>query len=139
MPNYGNMKFLPIREKTELYVGGEKEEMELKRNESIVQENIEANLFRGMEGVGGKLTITNERLYFQPHSLNIQTQPLELNLKDIAAVENRNTLFVIPNGMKIKMHNGQEHKFVVWKRAEIIGMIEDTKMKQKMTVIIKTR
>ncbi|QDS38157.1 hypothetical protein FPS98_17910 [Brevibacillus brevis] len=113
--------------------------MELKRNESIVQENIAANLFRGMEGVGGKLTITSERLYFQPHSLNIQTQPLELNIKDIAAVEKRNTLFVIPNGMKIKMHNGQEHKFVVWKRAEIIGMIEDTKMKQKMTVIIKTR
>ncbi|NQF16078.1 hypothetical protein HPY31_19455 [Brevibacillus sp. HB1.3] len=113
--------------------------MKLKRNESIVQENIAANLFRGMEGVGGKLTLTSDRLYFQPHSLNIQTEPLELNLNDIAAVEKRNTLFVIPNGMKIKMHNGQEYKFVVWKRAEIIGMIQDTKMKQKMTVIIKTR
>lgn len=113
--------------------------MELRRNESIVLENIAAYLFRGMEGGGGRLTITSERLYFQPHSLNIQTQPLELNLKDMAAVEKRKTLFVIPNGMKIKMHNGQEHKFVVWKRAEIIGMIQDTKMKQKMTVIIKTR
>ncbi|KMZ42399.1 MULTISPECIES: GRAM domain-containing protein [Bacillales] len=113
--------------------------MELRRNESIVQENIAANLFRGREGVGGKLTITSERLYFQPHSHNNQTQPLELHLNDITAVEKWNTLFVIPNGMKIKMHNGQEHKFVVWKRAEIIGMIQDTKMKQKMTVIIKTR
>ncbi|MGG1203711.1 GRAM domain-containing protein [Brevibacillus formosus] len=133
------MKCLPIREKTNRMSEGKKEAMELRGNESIVQENIAANLFRGMEGVGGRLMITSERLYFQPHSLNIQTQPLELNLKDIAAVEKRNTLFVIPNGMKIKMHNGQEHKFVVWKRAEIIGMIQDTKMKQKMTVIIKTR
>ncbi|MFC8684365.1 GRAM domain-containing protein [Brevibacillus porteri] len=113
--------------------------MELRRNESIVQENIAAYLFRGMEGVGGKLAITSERLYFQPHSLNIQKQPFELNLKDIATVEKRNTLFVIPNGMKIKMHNGQEHKFVIRKRAEIIGMIQDTKTKRKMTVIIKTR
>ncbi|MED1781508.1 GRAM domain-containing protein [Brevibacillus fortis] len=113
--------------------------MQLRPNESIVKENIAANLFRGMEGVGGRLTITSERFYFQPHSLNIQTQPLELNLKDIAAVEKRNTLYVIPNGMKIKMHDGQEHKFVVWKRAELIGLIQDTKMKQKMTVVIKTR
>ncbi|MGK5511415.1 GRAM domain-containing protein [Brevibacillus formosus] len=113
--------------------------MELRRNESIMKENIAVSLFRGIEVVSGKLTITSDRLYFQPNSLNIQTHPLELHLKDIAAVEKRNTLFVIPNGMKIKMHNGQEHKFVVWKRAEIIGMIQDTKMKQKMTVIIKTR
>ncbi|ASJ52261.1 hypothetical protein BP422_01145 [Brevibacillus formosus] len=113
--------------------------MELRRNESIRKENIAVSLFRGIEVVSGRLTITSDRLYFQPNSLNIQTQSLELHLKDIAAVEKRNTLFVIPNGMKIKMHNGQEHKFVVWKRAEIIGMIQDSKMKQKMTVIIKTR
>lgn len=113
--------------------------MELVPNESIVKENIAANLFRGLEGVGGNLTITSERLYFQPHSLNIQSQPLELSLKDIAAVEKRNTMFVIPNGMKIKMHNGQEHKFVVWNRAELIGLIQDTKTQQKMKVIIKTR
>ncbi|MFF0829795.1 GRAM domain-containing protein [Brevibacillus sp. NPDC003359] len=113
--------------------------MQLRPNESIVKEDIAANLFRGMEGVGGKLTITSERLYFQPHSFNIQTQLLELSLKDIESVEKRNTMFVIPNGMKIKMHNGQEHKFVVWKRAELIGLIQDTKMKQKMTVIIKTK
>ncbi len=123
----------------ESYVGGEKEAMELRRNESIVKENIAVSLFRGIEVVSGRLTITSDRLYFQPHSLHIQTQPLELNLKDIATVEKRNTLFMIPNGMKIKMHNGQDHTFLGWKRAEIMGSIQDTKKEQKMTVIIKTR
>lgn len=55
----------------ESYVGGEKVAMELRRNESIMKENIAVSLFKGIEVVSGRLTITSDRLYFQPNSLNI--------------------------------------------------------------------
>lgn len=45
-----------------------------------------ANLWRGWEAVGGKVTITNKRLLFVPHPLNIQRPVLEIPLDRIVAV-----------------------------------------------------
>ena len=42
-----------------------------------------ANLHRGMENVGGKLTLTNERLVFVPHGFNFQRAPAEILLSHI--------------------------------------------------------
>ena len=44
---------------------------ELTENENIEIEGP-ANLFRGLEGVGGKLFITNKKLIFNSHEMNIQ-------------------------------------------------------------------
>ncbi|MGO0059497.1 GRAM domain-containing protein [Brevibacillus fluminis] len=91
--------------------------------ETTLKENIPANLMRGIEAVGGKMTITNERIIFTPHVLNIQTKPLEIGIHEITAVEKRNSLFIVPNGIKIVVKHGQAYKFVVWKREELIGLI----------------
>ena len=44
--------------------------MELSPSEYVVKERIPANLFKSVEAVGGRLTITNERLLFTPHMIN---------------------------------------------------------------------
>lgn len=91
--------------------------------ENVLINNAPANLFRGMESVGGKLTITNKRLIFSSHALNIQAGTTEIFISDIESVTKRNTLLLVPNGMLVKMKNGVEHKFVVMKRDKLIKTI----------------
>lgn len=82
-----------------------------------------ANLFRGIEGVGGKLILTNKRIIFKPHALNFQTQQEEILYKDISSVGERSTGGLIPNGMFVVTKSGYEYKFVVWGRKELINYI----------------
>jgi len=86
--------------------------------------DVAANLFRGIEGVGGRLKITNRRLVFQPHAINLQRSPVDISLGDIAAAGKRNTLGLIPNGFFVRTKAGVEYKFVVWGRSRLIGIIQ---------------
>ncbi|QMV44836.1 hypothetical protein FPL14_01515 [Cohnella cholangitidis] len=109
--------------------------MDLRPSELFLLEKVAANLFRGIESVGGRLSITNERLVFEPHAINIQSNILELNVQDIVKVEKRNNLLVVPNGMKLTTGDGKEYKFVIWNRSKIIELLNQT-IKQAQQVII---
>ncbi|HWB49209.1 MAG TPA: GRAM domain-containing protein [Stellaceae bacterium] len=85
--------------------------------------DVGANLFRGIEGVGGRLKITTRRVLFEPHKVNLQNNPAEILMTDIAAVTKRNTGGLIPNGMSIHTKGGVEYKFVVWGRDKLIDLI----------------
>jgi hypothetical protein len=86
--------------------------------------DVAANLFRGIEAVGGRLKITNRRILFEPHFFNVQKMPVEIRLDDISAVGKRDTYFLVPNGMLIRTKAGEEYKFVLWGREKIISIIE---------------
>lgn len=96
--------------------------MELWSGEQILFD-VAANLFVGIEGVGGKLKITNQRIHFNSHKLNIQTGTLDIPLSQIAQAKKRNTFGLVPNGMSIITKTGQEFKLVVWKRDRLINCI----------------
>ncbi|WP_142825886.1 hypothetical protein [Planococcus soli] len=87
--------------------------------------NIPANLFKGWEGVGGRLIITEEKVVFTPHKVNFQTEQVEVELSSIIEVGRRNTLKLVPNGFYIKDLKGIEYKFVVHGRNEIIGYLSN--------------
>lgn len=72
-----------------------------------------ANHFKGAEGVGGKLYLTNKRLVFKSHKLNIQNHELSINLTDIANTSRYKNLGVIDNGLKITSNDNKVDKFVV--------------------------
>jgi hypothetical protein len=60
---------------------------ELRGGETIVRDGA-ANLQRGaLENVGGHLFLTDQRLLFEAHKLNIQKEPLYLELSAIRAVD----------------------------------------------------
>ncbi len=82
-----------------------------------------ANLVRGIESVGGKLTVTDQKLLFKSHAMNIQKGSTEILFSDIQSIRKRNTLGFVPNGMSVVTKNKEEYKFVVWNRDEIIGYI----------------
>jgi hypothetical protein len=83
-----------------------------------------ANLFRGTEAVGGQLTITNQRILFVPHAVNFQTQPEEILIKEITAVGKVNTFGIVPNGMAVRVRSGQQFHFVIWKREQLIALLQ---------------
>jgi len=94
------------------------------REGEIVFADARANLFRGVEAVGGRIQITNQRVCFQPHSMNVQKQPLEIPIEQILAVSKRKTMGVISNGMLVRCKSGIEYKFVVEGRERLMSIIQ---------------
>jgi len=97
--------------------------VQLRETEQIIHEGS-ANHFKGIESVGGKLYLTNERIYFCSHSLNIQSHELTIEFSNIKSIGKRNTMLIIPNGMYVELHNGKKEKFVIWGRNNWIQKIE---------------
>ena len=81
-----------------------------------------ANLFRGIEGVGGRLALTTEYLLFTPHAINIQKNEELIYLKDIKQVKIIKTLGIISNGLKV-VTKQEEYKFVVKNRKQWVTEI----------------
>ena len=82
-----------------------------------------ANLFRGIEAVGGRIIITNRRLLFESHRVNLQRKPVAIPLDEIAGVEMCRTFRIVPNGMKVRCQSGQLYQFVLWDRKKVIDLI----------------
>ncbi|WP_026690388.1 hypothetical protein [Alteribacter aurantiacus] len=82
-----------------------------------------ANLFKGIEGVGGKLFLTKHALIHRPHRINFQSKETVIDLKDIANVTTRNTYLIAPNGLLVTTISGKEYKLVVNKREEWVEKI----------------
>jgi hypothetical protein len=55
---------------------------QLLAGEEIVKDG-KANFLRGIEGVGGKLYLTNMRLIFEAHAFNVQSSSEVVSLQDI--------------------------------------------------------
>ena len=88
--------------------------------------NVSANLFKGIEAVGGKLKITEVELIFTPHKVNIQSAPVSIKIEEIIKIQKRNTMFFVPNGMSVTVKSGEEYKFVVNKRGKLIDHLNQT-------------
>jgi hypothetical protein len=102
-------------------------EEEEKEEEKVVFK-VGANLFRGMELVGGWMHISRGNIRFLPHKMNLQNKPLEIRMHQIKELQKRNTLLVVPNGMKVILKNGKSYRFVVWNREKIMAFISESMM-----------
>ena len=71
--------------------------------------------------------ITNKRLVFQPHKLNIQKSKLEINLPDIAQVSGYKVLGIIKKGLSVVTVQQKTEKFVVEKPEDWIKHFNETK------------
>ncbi len=82
-----------------------------------------ANYFKGLSNIGGTLTLTNSQMIFKPGRLNFRRSVEAIAVKDIVAVERRNTLGVIPNGFGVVLRDGKVHRFVVYGREDWINAV----------------
>jgi GYF domain 2 len=86
-------------------------------NDAVIHSG-KANHFLHGESVGGTLYLYQQKLQFKSHSLNIQNHDSDFELKQIEEVFFYNTLGLVPNGLAIRLLNGNVEKFVVYKRKE---------------------
>jgi hypothetical protein len=77
-----------------------------------------ANLFRGVEGVGGRLYFTNQKLIFNSHKINLQSGQTNIDYSEIVSVEKRKTGFIVNNGIRVIIRAGKSYDFVVNNREE---------------------
>ncbi|HIH98144.1 MAG TPA: hypothetical protein HA346_03955 [Thermoplasmata archaeon] len=83
-----------------------------------------ADLGRGIKSVGGLLYITDSRLLFSPHPMmQKKEKQLEIPLNDIAEVGKRRTGGIIPSGMFVCTKSGDEYRFAVWERKNLIRLL----------------
>lgn len=96
--------------------------------EEIVKEG-RANLQRGRETVGGRLYLTDRRLVFEAHKLNLQRAPEEVARDQIASVTKAWTRFLgiiplAPNTLAVATSDGRDLRFVLTGREEWRGLLE---------------
>ena len=82
-----------------------------------------ANHFKGIESVGGKLFLTNKRLRFRSHSLNVQTHDESYPVDAIASVEPVRTLGIVPYGVLVHLRDGRRERFVVAGRSAWVARL----------------
>jgi len=81
--------------------------------DEIIFYETPANHFKGVEAVGGKLYLTNKRLFFKSHKFNIQNHSLSISLNEILFVNQYKALGFVNNGLSVGVKGGVIEKFVV--------------------------
>jgi hypothetical protein len=60
---------------------------------------------------------------FEANEINLQQQPAEILLSDIAEVSKRKPMGIMPDGLLIRTKVNVIYKFVVWRRGKLIELI----------------
>ena len=100
---------------------------DLEQNEELIKKGS-ANFQKGIEAVGGKLYLTNQRLIFEAHAINFQGGTTIIHLSNIVSIEKIWTKFlnlvpIMPNSLAVnaKLYTGSQHveafKFVLFGRS----------------------
>lgn len=106
----------------------------LEPGEAVVKEG-RANLQRGAETVGGRLCLTDRRLIFESHKLNIQRGTTTVALSDVERVSKQWTRFLgalplVPNSLAVHTTTGEEYRFVLPKREAWMTAIDKQRRAQ---------
>ncbi len=99
-------------------------EINLEKDETILFE-APANHFKGIEAVGGKLYLTNNRLVFKSHKFNFQNHEISIALSDIEKVNKYKVLGIANTGLSITTDENKTEKFVVQKREEWMKQLQE--------------
>lgn len=75
-----------------------------------------ANHFIEHIGITGTLFLTNTRVCFITHPLNFKKYDWQVSLNDIQEIVFKNNLIIFTHGLRIRLQNGEEHRFAVWRR-----------------------
>ena len=82
----------------------------------IIEIEGPANLLLGMEAIGGKLFLTNKKIIFKSHKVNIQRGQTEIHYEKVIELLKRKTRKLFDNGIRIKTNDGATFDFVVNER-----------------------
>jgi hypothetical protein len=110
--------FVFIQSKSELA------QISLEEAERLLKDGPANHFVRG-ESVGGWLFLTNKRLVFKSHQMNVQVHKLSLPLEQLTEARPVMTLKIIPNGLRVATQEGTAEQFVVEARREWVRAINE--------------
>ena len=92
----------------------------LSQGEDILKEGP-ANLQRGLETVGGRLCLTNQRLIFEAHNYNFQSGATLIPLSTVTGTRKSwtkllNLIPLMPNSLAVATNEGKVYNFVLFER-----------------------
>ena len=87
----------------------------LMENEKVKMDGP-ASLMKGFEKVGGKLFLTDSRLIFKPHKLNIHRKQINFELEQISEVMKRKASNTLDNAVRVTTTDGKSMDFMVHER-----------------------
>src|SRR5687767_14650828 len=101
----------------------------LMQGETVIKEG-DANMQQGLQSVGGKLYLTNHRLVFEKHKLNIGSEGLSMHLARVRKIRPTwtkllNLIPVTPNAIAVATNDGKEHQFIVFGRQKWLDAIAE--------------
>jgi hypothetical protein len=88
-------------------------------NQTLIKE-YGANLYRGKEGVGGKIALTDKSLIFKSHKVNIQRGETAVFNQDITGFEIKNRIFNLLNNEITLSTTDKDYRFIIQERDEFI-------------------
>jgi len=86
-----------------------------------------ANHFRGILAVNGRLTLTDTHLTFRAGRLNLQSYEESYPLASVKAVEPRRGLAMVGDGLALLLEGDREERFVVFGRREWLREIQEAR------------
>jgi len=98
--------------------------MELNENEVLIRKS-RATHRKGIEGVGGKLYLTNQRLYFKSYFFNIQSHEETIPIQSIDYIEAEGSDFLSAK-MSIHLKSGAVEIFHMPKRKEWVHAVQNS-------------
>lgn len=96
--------------------------MKLANDEFIVRKGAATYLVPS-EGVGGKLFLTSQRLFFEPHSFNFQRHERSIRLEQIIKIEAKYSDF-LSRKLSIYLTNKSVEELIVYKRKTWVSEIQ---------------
>lgn len=87
----------------------------LLEGEKVAIESL-ANLSNGFEKIGGKLFLTDKRLIFKSHKLNIHRKQINFEFGQISEVVKQKIAKISDNGVRVTTTDGKNFDFVVQDR-----------------------
>ena len=111
-------------------------------DEHVIKSGI-ASMQRGLESVGGTLTVTSKRIIFDPHVLNLQRDSVSIDGSEVNKVSKSRSKFLnvvdtIDNAITIETGK-DSFLFSVYKRDDWLDAIENSRnAKSKLVVSTPT-
>ncbi len=105
-------------------------DFKLQEGEKIIKQGS-ANLSNIVNSKGGKLYLTNQRLIFIGHGMNIGNDAYAVNVESIMSARKSSTVSIfllcipVPNAIRVVTNNGVATKFTVSGRDKWIKAIGD--------------
>ena len=93
-----------------------------------IQRSGSANLQKGIESVGGTLSLNPSELRFTPHIVNVNREVVQIDISTIASVEPARTRFLgflplFDNAFTTSLPGGREFRFTVRERDKWVDAI----------------